>query len=131
MIYIKWPLVDGSLKRDHIKRLITLSGDYTKRLSLYFIFQVGGLVFVAGQIGLVPGSMTLASGIENQARLGLRHLARVLDVFNCSTRDIVQVGCFNFTPKISQVAIIREPVLASWQEVRGHSKNTWHFFDWF
>ena len=48
-------------------------------------------MFVAGQIGLIPGSMTLAEGMENQARLGLRHLARVLDVFGCSTRDIVQV----------------------------------------
>jgi hypothetical protein len=36
--------------------------------------------------------MVLAEGLENQARLGLRHLARVLDVFNCSSQDIVQVG---------------------------------------
>ena len=55
-------------------------------------FQANGVVFVAGQIGLIPGSMVLAEGPENQARLGLRHLARVLEVFGCSTSDIVQVG---------------------------------------
>jgi hypothetical protein len=38
------------------------------------------------------GSMVLADGAENQARLGLRHLERVLQVFGCSTSDIVQVG---------------------------------------
>ena len=60
-------------------------------------FQADGLVFVAGQIGLIPGSMVLAEGPENQARLGLRHLARVLEVFGCSTSDIVQVGRLMFS----------------------------------
>jgi hypothetical protein len=36
--------------------------------------------------------MVLADGAENQARLGLRHLERVLQVFGCTTSDIVQVG---------------------------------------
>ena len=62
-----------------------------------FFFQADGLVFVAGQIGLIPGSMVLAEGPENQARLGLRHLARVLEVFGCSTSDIVQVGRLMFS----------------------------------
>ena len=60
-------------------------------------FQADGLVFVAGQIGLIPGSMVLAEGPEDQARLGLRHLARVLEVFGCSTSDIVQVGRLMFS----------------------------------
>ena len=51
-------------------------------------------MFVAGQIGLIPGSMVLAQGFDNQARLGLRHLARALEVFSCSTKDIVQVSPF-------------------------------------
>ena len=53
-------------------------------------------MFVAGQIGLIPGSMVLAQGFDNQARLGLRHLARALEVFSCSTKDIVQVSPFEY-----------------------------------
>ncbi len=33
-------LVNGTLKYDHIKRLITLTSNYIKRLSLYYVIQI-------------------------------------------------------------------------------------------
>jgi enamine deaminase RidA (YjgF/YER057c/UK114 family) len=36
--------------------------------------------------------MVLPDGAGQQARLGLRHVSRVLDVFGCTVRDVVQVG---------------------------------------
>ncbi len=37
--YLKLALVNGTMKSDHIKWLITLTGDYIKRLSLYHFFK--------------------------------------------------------------------------------------------
>ena len=55
------------------------------------IFQVKGVLHIAGQIGLIPGSMELSDTIESQAELGLRHLKRILQVYCMTLRNIVQV----------------------------------------
>ena len=55
------------------------------------IFQVKGVLHIAGQIGLIPGSMELSDTIESQAKLGLRHLKRILQVYCMTLRNIVQV----------------------------------------
>ncbi len=70
---------------------------------LPLLFQVGGLIFVAGQIGLVPGSMELlrhpslrpggSSEVLAQAALSLRHVERVLQARgSAGLGDIVQVS---------------------------------------
>jgi len=56
------------------------------------LFQSSDLLYVAGQIGLVPGSMSLISGLESQAELSLRHLRRILEVYNLTTHDIIWVN---------------------------------------
>lgn len=55
------------------------------------IFQVNGLLHIAGQIGLIPGSMELSDTMESQASLGLRHLKRILQVYSLGLGNIVQV----------------------------------------
>ena len=51
---------------------------------------------MAGQIGLIPGSMVLIDGgLANQARLALRHLERILEAKHCGLGDIAQVGGHN------------------------------------
>jgi len=50
----------------------------------------GGLLFVAGQIG-VDGTGTLGATEEEQARLALANLARVLEAAGCSFADIVEM----------------------------------------
>ena len=55
------------------------------------IFQVNGLLHIAGQIGLIPGSMELSDTMESQAKLGLRHLKRILQVYSMGLWNIVQV----------------------------------------
>lgn len=57
--------------------------------------RVGDFVYLAGQIGLVPGSMQLVNGgIKYQCHIVLRHIDRILNVIDSSTnlRDVVQVS---------------------------------------
>lgn len=56
--------------------------------------RVGDFVHLAGQIGLVPGSMEMVTGgIKSQCQLALRHLKRLLMAVdpNFNLRDVVQV----------------------------------------
>lgn len=47
--------------------------------SMILIFQIGEIIYVAGQIPLVPGSMELLNKpIFHQCRLTLRHVSRIL-----------------------------------------------------
>lgn len=57
--------------------------------------KVEDLIHLAGQIGLVPGSMELISGgIKPQCLLSLRHIGRLLKAMdpNLTIRDVVQVN---------------------------------------
>jgi len=59
--------------------------------------RVGDIIYVAGQIGLVPGSMTLVQGgIRRQCRLALRHVGRLVKAMDKETqlRDVVQGICY-------------------------------------
>ncbi|KAK9498262.1 hypothetical protein O3M35_002940 [Rhynocoris fuscipes] len=59
--------------------------------------RVGDIIYVAGQIGLVPATMTLVSGgIKRQCRLALRHVGRLVKAMDKDTqlRDVVQGICF-------------------------------------
>ncbi|XP_043492423.1 diphthine--ammonia ligase isoform X1 [Polistes fuscatus] len=59
--------------------------------------RVGDIISVAGQIPLVPGSMTLLDlNIKRQCRLTLRHIDRIVKAMDTNTqlRDIVQGICF-------------------------------------
>ena len=54
--------------------------------------QVSDSLLLAGQIGLVPGSMDLApGGPRAQSELALRHVESVLKVYNRSVADVVEV----------------------------------------
>ena len=50
------------------------------------------MVFTAGQIGMIPGSLDVVSGVENQAKLSMRSLQRVLNVYNVSVTDSLMVS---------------------------------------
>ena len=54
--------------------------------------MVDGILYIAGQIGLIPGSMELPNSIEIQAQLSMRHLIRILQVYNLNSDHIVQLG---------------------------------------
>ncbi|XP_014285681.1 uncharacterized protein [Halyomorpha halys] len=59
--------------------------------------RVGDIIYVAGQIGLVPGSLVLVSGgIKRQCRLALRHVGRLVKAMDKDTqlRDVVQGVCY-------------------------------------
>jgi reactive intermediate/imine deaminase len=68
--------------------------------------RVGEVLYLSGQIGIVPGKMELASGgIEGQTRQMMEHIARILnanglsfdDVFKCLVmmKDMNEWAAFN------------------------------------
>ncbi|KAK8379049.1 hypothetical protein O3P69_009651 [Scylla paramamosain] len=70
--------------------------------------KVGGVVVVAGMIGMVPGTMqVVAGGVEVQARLALRHVSRVITavVATSDIRAVVQGVCF--VTRLSDVGVAR------------------------
>ncbi|KAJ8947693.1 hypothetical protein NQ318_001531 [Aromia moschata] len=75
--------------------------------------RVGRFIHLAGQIGLVPGSMEMVSGgIVSQCRLALRHLKRLLMAVdaNFNLRDVVQGICY-----VTDASYI-EPSRKLWEE---------------
>ncbi|PSN32554.1 hypothetical protein C0J52_21699 [Blattella germanica] len=59
--------------------------------------RVGDIIYVAGQIALVPGTMQLVEGgVRKQCRLALRHVGRIVKAMDPNTqlRDVVQGICY-------------------------------------
>lgn len=61
---------------------------------LTFLLKVGEVLYVAGQIGLIPGTMKLIEGgTRMECKLALRHLNRIMKAteLKVELRDVVQV----------------------------------------
>ncbi|KAL1131383.1 hypothetical protein AAG570_011000 [Ranatra chinensis] len=59
--------------------------------------KVADIIYVAGQIGLIPGSMTLVDGgVRRECRLALRHISRLVKAMDkdFQLRDVVLGVCF-------------------------------------
>lgn len=59
--------------------------------------RIGDIIYVAGQIALIPGTMQMVKGgIKNQCRLALRHIGRIIKAIDPKTelRDVVQGICY-------------------------------------
>ncbi|EFA02050.1 uncharacterized protein LOC663632 [Tribolium castaneum] len=59
--------------------------------------RVGELIHLAGQIGMIPGSLEMVKGgIKAQCQLALRHVGRLLKAVdsNVNLRDVVQGICY-------------------------------------
>lgn len=66
--------------------------------NIYLHLQVGDIIYVAGQIALVPGTLNIVEGgIRRQCRLSLRHVSRIIKAVDPNTqlRDVVQVNYIN------------------------------------
>ncbi|XP_068232822.1 uncharacterized protein [Palaemon carinicauda] len=73
--------------------------------------KVGDVIFVAGMIGLIPGTLQVVpGGIEVQARLALRHISRVIKAMapSADIRAVVQGVCF--VTKLSDVAVAQRMI---------------------
>jgi 2-iminobutanoate/2-iminopropanoate deaminase len=55
--------------------------------------DTGGLVFLAGQVGLDPATGELVEGLEAQTERALRNLIAVLDAAGLSMADVVKTTC--------------------------------------
>merc|ERR1719186_1202955 len=77
----------------------------------------GEVIHVSGQIGLIPGNMTLAEGALRQAKLALRHTDRVIQAMmnNTGIHNSVQAVCYVTDAKAASAASI------AWKEDSGSS----------
>lgn len=74
--------------------------------------RVGDIINLAGQIGLVPGSLEMVQGgIKSQCQLTLRHISRLLKAVdsNVNLRDVVQGICY-----VTNAAFV-EPCRKIWE----------------
>lgn len=72
------------------------------------MFKVGEIFRVAGQIGMIPGTLELIEGgVLKQCRLSLRHIGRITAALdpNMQIRDVVQ-GIFISSVQIYSKLII-------------------------
>lgn len=63
--------------------------------------RIGDIIYISGQIALIPGSMTIVEGgIGEQCKLTLRHLSRIAEAMNINgdLRKVVQGICFLTDP---------------------------------
>lgn len=63
-------------------------------LQTVYVIQIGDVIYIAGQIALVPGTMAVVAGsVRRQCRLALRHVDRLIKAMDSNTqlRDVVQV----------------------------------------
>nr|CAD7260850.1 unnamed protein product [Timema shepardi] len=59
--------------------------------------RIGDIIYVAGQIALVPGTMQMIEGgVKKQCRLTLKHIGRIVKAMDPNTqlRDVVQGICY-------------------------------------
>ncbi|XP_051166123.1 uncharacterized protein LOC127284629 [Leptopilina boulardi] len=89
---------DGAIHRKHTLHVQSISHWAPANVGPYSqVVRIGDIILVAGQIPLIPGSMTmLNSNIRQECRLTLRHIERLLKSVDSKTqlRDIVQGICF-------------------------------------
>ncbi|KAJ8970366.1 hypothetical protein NQ314_001277 [Rhamnusium bicolor] len=75
--------------------------------------RIENFIHLAGQIGLVPGSMEMVNGgIKSQCQLALRHLKRLLKAVdtNFNLRNVVQGICY-----VTDISYV-EPSRKMWEE---------------
>lgn len=68
--------------------------------------KVGEITYISGQIGLIPGNMTIiGGGIKQECKLTLRHINRIAKAMNShgQLRDVVQVILLKFFKLISVI----------------------------
>ncbi|XP_033221261.1 diphthine--ammonia ligase isoform X3 [Belonocnema kinseyi] len=89
---------DGEIHRRHTMHVQSISNWAPANVGPYSqAVRIGDIILTAGQIPLVPGTMKiLDSSIKDQCSLTLRHINRILEAMDYSTRlrDIVHGICF-------------------------------------
>jgi 2-iminobutanoate/2-iminopropanoate deaminase len=55
--------------------------------------DMNGFVFVAGQVGIDPGTGKLVDGVAAQAERALHNIAAILDAAGLSMSDVVKTTC--------------------------------------
>ncbi|KAK5643599.1 hypothetical protein RI129_007444 [Pyrocoelia pectoralis] len=100
---VSWCLPENSVERDfpiekHTMHIQSISHWAPTNIGPYSqAVRVGEFVYVAGQIGLVPGSMQLVKGgVKSQCQLSIRHIGRIINGIDSNTnlRDVVQAICY-------------------------------------
>lgn len=96
---------DKKVHKKHVMHVQSISHWAPANIGPYSqAIRVGDIISVAGQIPLVPGSMSLLDlTIKRQCRLTLRHINRIVKAMDSNTqlRDIVQGICFLRHPNVS------------------------------
>jgi 2-iminobutanoate/2-iminopropanoate deaminase len=77
-----------------IRRITTVEGMEAISLPLSLATIAGGFVFVSGQGPFKPRTLEIPDGFEDQVRLTLQNVERVLHSAGASLRDVAKVNAY-------------------------------------
>ena len=73
--------------------VVQLAGE-TEGLPFSHAVRAGGMIYLSGQIGVLPGTLELADGVEAQTRQAMENIKRVLQAAGASLYDVVKCTIF-------------------------------------
>jgi len=73
--------------------VVQLAGE-TEGLPFSHAVRAGGMIYLSGQIGVLPGTLDLPDGIEAQTRQTMENIRRVLEAAGASLYDVVKCTVF-------------------------------------
>jgi reactive intermediate/imine deaminase len=75
--------------------------------------RAGGMIYLSGQIGNLPGSRELADGVAGQTRQALENIQAVLKAADATLYDVVK--CTVFLDNIDDWAAMNEVYMTFWE----------------
>jgi reactive intermediate/imine deaminase len=73
--------------------VVQLTGE-TEGLPFSHAIRAGGMIYLSGQIGNLPGTLELPEGAEAQTRQAMENITKVLDAAGASLYDVVKCTVF-------------------------------------
>jgi 2-iminobutanoate/2-iminopropanoate deaminase len=92
--------------------VIQLAGE-TEGLPFSHAIRAGGMIYLSGQIGILPGTLDLPEGIEAQTRQTLDNIKTVLEAAGASLYDVVK--CTVFLDDMADYWTVNEVYASYWE----------------
>jgi len=73
--------------------VVQLAGE-TEGLPFSHAIRAGGMIYLSGQIGVLPGTLDLPDGIAAQTRQTMENIRRVLEAAGASLYDVIKCTVF-------------------------------------
>jgi reactive intermediate/imine deaminase len=87
--------------------------DATENLPFSPAIRAGGMIYLSGQVGNLPGSLELADGLAGQTRQTMENIKAVLEAAGATLYDVVK--CTVFMDNIEDWEAMNEVYVTFWE----------------